>query len=63
MAVPKRRQSNHRTGNRRAHDHKKPRQLTFCPSCGFATPTHVVCSNCGYYQGRIVVDMKATAKS
>lgn len=58
MAVPKRRQSNARTGSRRAHDAKKPKQLTFCPACGEATPTHVVCPKCGYYMGRIVVEPK-----
>lgn len=56
MAVPKRRQSNARTGSRRAHDAKKPKQLTFCNSCGAATPTHVVCAKCGHYMGRTLVE-------
>ncbi|MBL8870769.1 MAG: 50S ribosomal protein L32 [Planctomycetaceae bacterium] len=55
MAVPKRRHSNSRTNKRRAHDHKKPKQLTYCPKCSAVTPTHVVCPNCGYYMGRVVV--------
>ncbi len=56
MAVPKRRQSNSRTGKRRSHDHKKAKQLTFCPKCSTAVPTHIVCPNCGYYMGRVVVE-------
>jgi len=56
MAVPKRRQSNSRTGRRRAHDAKTPRHLTKCPKCSHAVPSHVVCPNCGYYMGRTVVE-------
>jgi large subunit ribosomal protein L32 len=56
MAVPKRRQSNSRTGKRRSHHHKKPKQLTFCPKCSASIPTHVVCPQCGYYMGRVVVE-------
>ncbi len=55
MAVPKRRQSNAHTGSRRAHDRKTPKQLTYCPQCSTAVPTHTVCPKCGYYMGRTVV--------
>ena len=57
MAVPKRRQSNSRTGKRRSHHAIKPRQLTYCPKCSTAVPTHVICPNCGHYMGRNVVEM------
>jgi len=57
MAVPKRKQSNARTGSRRAHDHKTPIQRTNCPECSTAVPTHVICPKCGYYMGREVVKM------
>ena len=56
MAVPKRKQSNSRTGRRRAHDAKKAKQLTLCPKCSTALPTHVVCPTCGNYMGRVVVE-------
>ena len=56
MAVPKRKHSNHRTGIRRSHDAIKPRQLTYCPQCSEAIPTHVACPKCGYYMGRTVVE-------
>jgi large subunit ribosomal protein L32 len=55
MAVPRRRQTNRKTGSRRAHDFITPKQLTFCPNCGKAARTHRVCDNCGYYMGRIAV--------
>ena len=54
MAVPKRKHSNHRTGIRRYHDGKSPIQLSICPECRQAVPTHVVCPNCGTYMGRKV---------
>lgn len=57
MAVPKRKQSNSRTGKRRSHDGKKPRQLTYCTKCSTAVPTHVVCPNCGHYMGRQVIEV------
>jgi large subunit ribosomal protein L32 len=56
MAVPKRKQSNSRTGMRRSHNAIKPKQLAPCPKCGTPTPTHVVCSNCGHYAGRTMVE-------
>ena len=59
MAVPKRRQSNSRTRKRRAHDAKKPKQLAYCPKCSAAVPQHVACPNCGYYMGRVIVEMEA----
>jgi large subunit ribosomal protein L32 len=58
MAVPKRRQSNSRTGTRRAHDFKKPRALHYCPKCSTALPSHVICPNCGSYMGRPVVTIE-----
>jgi large subunit ribosomal protein L32 len=56
MAVPKRRHSNSRTRKRRTHDAKKPRQTSFCPKCSTATLPHVICPNCGYYMGRVMVE-------
>jgi len=58
MAVPKRKQSNSRSGTRRAHHAIKPKQLQYCPQCSTATPSHVVCPNCGHYMGREVVRME-----
>ncbi len=62
MAVPKRKQSNARTGSRRAHDALTARQLTSCPKCSNTLPTHVVCPKCGYYMGRVVSPGKSAAE-
>ncbi|MFI4876031.1 MAG: 50S ribosomal protein L32 [Blastopirellula sp. JB062] len=63
MAVPKRKQSNSRTGMRRSHDALKARQLQSCPDCGVAVPTHVVCPNCGTYMRRVIIkDEQAVAE-
>lgn len=56
MAVPKRRQSKARSRKRRSHNSVKPLQLASCSQCGTSVPTHVVCPNCGYYQGRTMVE-------
>lgn len=56
MAVPKRKLSKSRSRKRRSHQSVKPKQLSHCPQCGTAVPTHVVCPNCGYYQGRTMVE-------
>lgn len=60
MAVPKRRQSNSRTGRRRAHDALKPKQLQACPRCSTPKPSHVVCPKCGFYMGRVIVEPEST---
>ncbi|MAG94100.1 MAG: 50S ribosomal protein L32 [Planctomycetaceae bacterium] len=56
MAVPKRRQSKTRSRKRRSHNAVKPMQLAFCSQCGTSLPTHLVCPNCGFYQGRTMVE-------
>jgi large subunit ribosomal protein L32 len=60
MAVPKRRTSRARQGNRRSHHHLKVKQHTYCNQCGNPIRPHHVCWNCGYYntQGREAVSME-----
>jgi len=57
MAVPKRKQSNARTGSRRSQDGKTAKQISYCPNCGAAVPSHVVCPNCGQYRGMKVFEV------
>jgi len=56
MALPKRRQSNARTGARRSHDALKPKQLVRCPKCSRPVLPHRVCPDCGHYMGRTVIE-------
>ncbi|HVJ66444.1 MAG TPA: 50S ribosomal protein L32 [Caulifigura sp.] len=56
MAVPKRRTSKSKKKMRRSHFAVKPMKLQTCPQCNTFKPSHVVCPNCGSYQGRVVVE-------
>ncbi|MEM7780573.1 MAG: 50S ribosomal protein L32 [Pseudomonadota bacterium] len=58
MAVPKRKVSPHRRGNRRAHDSLKVEASHECPECGELKRPHNVCHNCGFYNGRQVYEPK-----
>ena len=55
MAVPKRRTSHARQGKRRSHHHITPTQVQYCNRCEQPVLHHHVCPNCGFYQGREVV--------
>lgn len=56
-ALPKKRLSNRRQGNRRAHHKVKIPQITICPNCRQARLAHHACPNCGTYRGRQVIDV------
>lgn len=56
MANPKRRSSNSRTGKRRTHWKLRKPAFNECLNCGQQKRPHRVCSNCGYYNGRAVVE-------
>ncbi len=56
--LPKRKVSPGRRDRRRAHDALKARNVVVCPNCGEPRLPHRVCSNCGYYQGREVIDVE-----
>ena len=58
MAVPKRRQSNRKTGSRRAHDGKSPKNVIVCSHCAAPVLSHAVCPKCGFYMGRKVVEVE-----
>jgi len=59
---PKRKHSKGRRNNRRAHDALQPRNLTNCSNCGSMRLPHTVCSNCGYYGGREIIEVKKEKK-
>ena len=59
MPNPKRRHSQRRTSNRRAHDALKASGLAECPNCHQAKLPHRICPHCGQYKGREVVEVAA----
>ncbi|MGA1607246.1 MAG: 50S ribosomal protein L32, partial [Planctomycetota bacterium] len=54
MAVPKRRTSRARRGNRRLHLKIESASLVKCSNCSTKIRPHTVCSACGHYRGKQV---------
>lgn len=44
---------------RRAEFRLKRQIFSFCPKCGYTLISHRMCSNCGYYKGKEVIDVLA----
>ena len=60
MAVPKRRISKAKRDQRRASAWKmNTPEIQKCPQCGEYKRAHRLCENCGYYNGREVVNKEA----
>jgi LSU ribosomal protein L32P len=58
-ALPKRKVSQARRGNRRSHDIAKKANLVPCPNCHAMRLSHRVCTNCGHYRGVEIIEKKA----
>jgi large subunit ribosomal protein L32 len=57
-ALPKRRISRRRRGNRRSHHALRIRQTILCPECGSPTLPHTVCPSCGTYKGAKIIEVE-----
>ena len=57
MAVPKKGKTKSKRNQRRSHIFIKLKNLVPCPKCGKLIPPHTVCPNCGYYKGKMVIDV------
>lgn len=55
MAVPKRKMSKARRDSRRANWKLAAPGLVECPQCHELKRPHHVCTECGYYDGKVVV--------
>lgn len=62
MPNPKRRHSNSRTRKRRTHDIMRAMGTRPCQQCGNQGAPHRVCPQCGYYNGRPVLQIKIKEK-
>ncbi len=58
MAVPARRTSKTTKRMRRTHFKLHVSGLVTCKHCGAKIVSHRVCPECGYYDGKPVVDVK-----
>lgn len=56
MATPKHKVSRNKRGQRRAHDSLSASAYNECANCGELKRPHHVCSACGHYDGREVVE-------
>lgn len=59
MPIPKQRHTKSRRNRRRSHLRLKKQKLFNCSKCGEPILAHRVCSFCGYYDGKQVVDVLA----
>ncbi len=59
MAVPKQRHTKSRRNRRRSHHALKKQSVSVCPKCGEPVLPHSVCSNCGVYSGKEIIDVMA----
>jgi large subunit ribosomal protein L32 len=55
MANPKRKWSKARTGKRRSQWKLSKPNLVSCPQCHTLRMSHIVCKECGFYDGKEVV--------
>ncbi len=59
MAVPRNRLSNARKNSRRAHHAKTPKNFSKCVNCGNSHLPHTICSSCGAYGKRNMIQIQA----
>ncbi len=57
MAVPKQKHTKSRRDRRRVNLRLSSPKLVVCSQCGKLKLPHALCSYCGYYEGREVIDV------
>jgi len=57
MPNPKRRHSKSRRDKRRTHYKAAVQTASVCPNCGSPKLAHAVCTECGYYNGRKILQV------
>ena len=51
------------TANRRSHHGLKSPEMAVCKNCGGHHRPHHMCLNCGFYNGKMVLDLTAKNKA
>ncbi|MBW6491391.1 MAG: 50S ribosomal protein L32 [Lentimicrobium sp.] len=59
MPHPKHRFSKTRTAKRRTHYKAVAPTISTCSNCGASVLYHRVCSECGYYKGKLAIEKAA----
>jgi len=62
VPLPKKRHSKARGRRRRTHWKVSPLNLIPCPQCKEPKLPHRICTVCGYYNGRQVIEIKVKEK-
>jgi large subunit ribosomal protein L32 len=58
MPAPKKRVSHSRKNIRRAQDKMEtPHHIRKCPQCGEPVKQHCVCTACGFYRGKEIIEI------
>ncbi len=55
--VVRMRHTRQHTANRRSHHALKAPALSVCKNCGKEHRPHHMCMHCGFYKGRVVIDL------
>ena len=63
MIAPKHRISKARSGHRKSQWKLAPLNLSACPQCHVLKLPHHVCAECGYYNGKQVIEIKEKKSS
>ena len=61
MPNPKHRHSRTRRDKRRTHDKAVESTLSTCSNCGATHLYHRVCPECGYYRGKLAIEIETKA--
>jgi len=59
MPTPKQKHTKSRRNRRRSHLSLKKKKIFSCPKCGEPVLPHRVCSFCGQYNGKEIIDVLA----
>lgn len=60
MAVPRHKHTRSKVGQSRMHKNIKRVVLNVCPKCRKPILSHTACQNCGFYNGREVINVLAS---